>query len=65
MIICDKCKDEITQGEERELNSMILCDDCYLDVVWQKPPKTFYENDSAEFMRRLKDTYSILKQKFH
>jgi hypothetical protein len=30
---CAKCKDKIDEGDEREFNSEILCEDCYIDVL--------------------------------
>lgn len=34
---CDGCSDNIVKGEERELNTQILCEDCYMDAL--APPK--------------------------
>ena len=30
---CNKCKVVISDGEEREYNQEILCEDCYIDVL--------------------------------
>jgi GT2 family glycosyltransferase len=30
---CDKCKDMIQEGEERELHGQTLCEDCYMDAL--------------------------------
>jgi len=30
---CDKCKENIRAGEERELHGQTLCEDCYIDVL--------------------------------
>ncbi|MBN1627316.1 MAG: hypothetical protein JW944_12405 [Deltaproteobacteria bacterium] len=30
---CDRCGAIIVDGEERELNGQILCEDCYMDLV--------------------------------
>ncbi len=30
---CTKCKVEISQGEKREYNHEVLCEDCYIDVL--------------------------------
>ncbi len=30
---CNKCKIEIIDGEEREHNNVILCEDCYIDIL--------------------------------
>jgi len=30
---CERCKDLIEQGEEREFSGQILCDDCYMDAL--------------------------------
>ena len=34
---CDRCKGKIENGEQRELNTQILCEDCYMDAL--SPPK--------------------------
>jgi len=65
MTDCVKCKISISDGEERELDSQILCEDCYVDAVSPPIRKTFYENDASEFMRRLKDTPISHPQKYH
>ena len=30
---CERCKDSIEEGEERELHGQILCEDCYMDAL--------------------------------
>jgi hypothetical protein len=30
---CDRCGDEIEEGEEREYAGRLLCEDCYMDVL--------------------------------
>ena len=65
MTNCDKCQKAIEAGEEREYRSQILCEDCYLDAIWPRVRKTYYEHDSAEFMRRLKEAYSLHPQQYH
>jgi hypothetical protein len=35
---CERCKDSIPEGEQREFNGQILCEDCYMDLL--SPPKT-------------------------
>jgi hypothetical protein len=57
MAKCDKCNIKIVNGEERDLNFRVLCEDCYIDAVLPPVRKMCYENDSSEFMRRLKDSY--------
>jgi len=32
-MICDRCKENIEAGEERELHGQALCEDCYIDVL--------------------------------
>jgi hypothetical protein len=32
-MICDSCKENIEEGEERELHGQNLCEDCYIDVL--------------------------------
>jgi len=65
MISCHKCKRAIEDGAEREVNDEILCDDCYIDRIWSKVRKAYYENDPAEFMRRLQESYSVRPQLYH
>ena len=35
---CDKCRENIQEGEERGLHGRTLCEDCYMDTL--SPPKT-------------------------
>jgi hypothetical protein len=30
---CERCKDEILKGEERDLHGRIVCEDCYMDLL--------------------------------
>ena len=30
---CDRCRENIEEGEERELHGQILCEDCYIDTL--------------------------------
>lgn len=30
---CDKCKESMGVGEERELYGQVLCEDCYIDIL--------------------------------
>ena len=62
---CEKCNVKIVMEEERNLNSTVLCEDCYIDAVLPPVRKMYYENDSSEFMRRLKDQYISCPQQFH
>jgi len=48
----------------KKLHTKILCEDCYIDEFMPKMPKAHYDND-AEFMNRLKDSYSVRKQQYH
>ena len=34
---CDRCKENIEEGEERELHGQSFCEDCYIDTL--SPPK--------------------------
>ena len=36
---CERCKTVIAEGEEKELYSQILCEDCYMDLL--SPAKGF------------------------
>jgi hypothetical protein len=64
-MFCDKCKRTIDPGEERKINGETLCDDCYIDRIWPRVRKSYYQHDSAEFMRRLKESYSVYPQQYH
>ena len=35
---CDRCEENIEEGEERELHGQTLCEDCYMDTL--SPAKT-------------------------
>jgi hypothetical protein len=61
---CKHCHKALRDGEKKELHGKVLCDDCYIDAAMPKMPKAHYDND-AEFMNRLKDSYSVRKQQFH
>lgn len=30
---CDRCKENVAKGEERELHGQNLCEDCYIDAL--------------------------------
>jgi len=60
---CDRCKTVINE-DGRELHSRLLCEDCYIEEVMPKRPKSHYDN-AAEFMQRLKDSYPARKQQYH
>jgi hypothetical protein len=64
MPICTKCNKSIQDSDAKMLHTKILCEDCYIDEVMPKMPKAHYDND-AEFMNRLKDSYSVRKQQYH
>ena len=61
---CEKCQSTLNEDEGREFYPKILCEDCYIDEVMPKMPKSHYDND-AEFMQRLKDSYPVRKQQYH
>lgn len=61
---CENCKTPLKEDEGRTFHSRLLCDDCYIDEVMPKMPKSHYNND-AEFMNRLKDSYSVRNQQYH
>lgn len=61
---CEKCNASLRKNEGQKRHSQLLCDDCYIDEVMPKMPKAHYDND-AEFMNRLKDSYSVRKQQHH
>lgn len=64
MKICTNCKKSLQDGDVKKLNGKILCEECYIDMVVPKMPKSHYEND-AEFMNRIKDSYPVRKQQYH
>jgi len=61
---CEKCQLTLNKDEGREFHSKILCEDCYIDEVMPKMPKSHYDNN-AEFMQRLKDSYPVRNQQYH
>ena len=61
---CAKCKIPVDEDDVRELHSKILCEDCYIDEMAPKMPRSHYDND-AEFMQRLKRSYTVRKQRYH
>ena len=62
MKTCSKCKKDIKDSDKRIFETQILCEDCYIEKLAPKPGMKWSENDSAEFMRRLKTSYSVRKQ---
>ena len=64
-MVCSRCKTPLLPGEERTHDGRLWCEDCYIDTVMPKVRKMFYENDPAEFMRRLKTSYSAHPQRYH
>jgi len=65
MINCHKSHRTMEDGEERELYSEVLCDDCYIDRIWPRARRVYYENGPAGFMRRLQESYSVHPQLYH
>ena len=61
---CENCKKTFHESDLKKYNSKMLCEDCYIDELMPKMPKAHYNND-AEFMNRLKDSFSIHPQQFH
>jgi hypothetical protein len=71
---CERCKDLISQGQEKELHGQVLCEDCYIDLLsplkacdpWAvHSAKTFIKDSSQELelnsvQRRI---IEILKEK--
>lgn len=37
-MICQRCKDEIPDGEQYEHMGQVLCEDCYIEAI--EPPRT-------------------------
>ena len=61
---CEKCKTPLNQHDGWKVHLKIMCDNCYMDELMPKRPKSHYDND-AEFMQRLKDSYPVRKQQYH
>jgi hypothetical protein len=61
---CEKCQSTFNEDEGREFHSKMLCEDCFIDEVMPKMPKSHYDND-AEFMQRLKDSNPVRNQQYH
>ena len=61
---CAKCQLTLNKDEGWEFHLKIMCEDCYIDEVMPKMPKSHYDND-AEFMQRLKDSYPVRNQQYH
>ena len=61
---CVRCNQSINPEDVKKIHSKILCEDCYIDEIMPKMPRAHYDND-AEFMNRLKDSYSVRKQRYH
>ncbi len=61
---CEKCRVTISNADVKRHHTKVLCEDCYIDEVMSKMPKAHYEN-GAEFMNRLKDSYTVRRQRYH
>ena len=64
MPICSDCRRMIRDEDAKMRRAKILCEDCYIDDIMPKMPKAHYDNE-AEFMNRLKDSYSVRAQQYH
>jgi hypothetical protein len=62
---CDLCNQPLNDNEKWEHNGHKICEDCYIDGLLPKVRKMHYENSTANFMIRLKDSYIAFPQKFH
>ncbi len=54
MNLCERCKTAISDGDEMKYNSKIFCEDCYIDIFFEKAKKTYYLECDHSFMKRLK-----------
>ena len=61
---CEKCDSSVRCQGGYEFQSKVLCEDCYIDEMMPKRVKSYYDND-AEFMQRLKNSYSVRQQQYH
>jgi hypothetical protein len=59
---CSKCQKSVGKEDIRRLASEVLCEDCYIKAIGPKASKPYYKNDAAGFMRRLKESYSAIRQ---
>jgi hypothetical protein len=64
MRTCAKCNETIKDGDEHNIREEILCEDCYIDEIMPRMTKAHYDNEN-EYMNRLKDSYTVRKQKYH
>jgi hypothetical protein len=62
---CEKCEEIIQDNNIYKFRDKTLYEDCYIDAVLPPVRKMYYENDSSEFTRRLKDSYISCPQQFH
>ena len=60
--ICARCNKAI-KDDGRKHHLKLLCEDCYIDEVMPKMAKSY--DNPVEFFQRLKDSYSVIKQRFH
>jgi len=63
MARCHRCHQPLEPDQAHAWRSHWLCSDCYLDEEGPKLHSVSYRNDPANFMRRLKKTHSVIKQK--
>ena len=69
---CEKCNVQIENGEEREHQGRVLCEDCYIDALSTVKPcdpwavycaKSFDDGGSgSQLTRRQKDILAVLKK---
>ena len=53
MTRCGRCNIKIVRGEERDFNSRILCEDCYIDIRTPRVRKTHWQylkSKKAEYL---------------
>ena len=62
MATCSSCLCPLPAREARRLQGLLLCEDCYLDRVGPRPVSVQYPGAPDNFMRRLKRTFSAIKQ---
>ena len=57
MTKCDRCDIKVVKGEERDFNSRILCEDCYIDIRTPRVRKTHWQylgSIKTEYLRPAK-----------
>ena len=60
---CGKCNTKRRNSDSKAFHGSLLYDDCCIEGTLAEMPKALYDNN-AEFINRLKDTFSVRKQRY-